>query len=189
MGRERVTTITIPWGSLPVLLDRVQRTDQAPIRLFSQETLKDVPAAYASMQERGPERYFPAWSSGVRFLSIPLWRWAVALLSIGVGVVSERLLGRVLWWGFQTGLRKKLNQGMESLRIDTPYSVVQKVLDEVMRVLRTRSNIDNQSLRARVVQLTSTGPQIEVFAYYRKPGSDYPAFLEEQEKILMRLCA
>lgn len=389
IGRERVTTITVPWGSLQVLLDRVQRPDQAPIWLFSQETLKDVPAAYASMQQRGVERYFPAWSSRVRFLSIPLWRWTLALLSLAAGVIAARILSRVLLWGIQTSLRRKLDQGIRSavlalnwplfgvllavafhigglysltllgrhlwesistivglvsgawlliklsdvvasylryrltlqmhlervtvvaflvilfkiavgmvlvvvlmkqagvdvstviaglgiggialalaaqetlanlfggisvvmrgavrvgdmcniagqmgtveeigmsalrlrtldrtvisipnskvaqaglenfslrdqfwvhpvfkLRFDTPYSVVQKVLEEVMHVLRSRANIDDRSLRARVVQLTSSGPQIEVFAYYRKPGADYPAFLEEQEKILIEI--
>ena len=43
------------------------------------------------------------------------------------------------------------------------------------------------SARARLIQLTPSGPQIEVFAYYRKPGSDFAAFLEDQEKIILEI--
>lgn len=389
IARERVTTITTPWGSLDVVLDRIQRPNEVPIWLFSQATLTNVPAAYASMQPQGLERYVPAWSSRLRFLSVPLWRWALVLVSLAIGLLSAKILTRVLLWGFQRVLRNKLTGGVDSavlalnmpvfgvmlalaihvaarysltllarhlwgsistvvglvsgswllirlsdlvasylrnrltmqmrvervtvvaflvilfkiavgivlvvalmkqagvdvstviaglgiggialalaaqetlanllggisvvmrgavrvgdmcnvggqmgiveeigmsalrlrtldrtvisipnskiaqtglenftlrdqfwvhpvfkLRFDTPYLVVQKVLKDVLQVLNARSNIDKTTVRARVVQLTSSGPQIEVFAYFRKPGADYPAFLEEQEKILIEI--
>lgn len=389
VARERLTSITTPWGVLEIALDRVQRPNEVPIWLFSESTLKDVPAAYASMQPRGVEKYVPAWSTRVRFLSIPLWRWTLALVLLAIAVISATLLTRVLLWTLRTTVRRKLTPGMESavlalnmplfgvmlavaihlgaqysltllarhiwgnvstvvglvsgswlliklsdlvalhlrhrltiqmrlervtviaflvilfkiavgiilvvvllkeagvdvttviaglgiggialalaaqetlanlfggisvvmrgavrvgdmcsvsgqmgvveeigmsalrlrtldrtvisipnakvaqtglenftlrdqfwvhpifmLRFDTPYSVVQKVLKDVLEILHSRPEIEKSSLRARVVQLTSSGPQIEVFAYFRRLGADYPAFLEEQEKILIEI--
>ena len=74
-----------------------------------------------------------------------------------------------------------------TLRFDTPYSVVQKVLEQIVAVLNGHPDVDSSSSRARIIQLTSAGPQIEVFAYYRKPGADYAAFLGEQEQIFLEI--
>ena len=53
--------------------------NQAPVWRFSQETLTRVPSAYASVRHRDIASYFPEWSTRIRFLSIPLWRWASSL--------------------------------------------------------------------------------------------------------------
>jgi MscS family membrane protein len=74
-----------------------------------------------------------------------------------------------------------------TLQFDTSYTSVQTVLAQIVDVLRARSDIDPTSARARLVQLTPTGPQIDVFAYFQKPGSDYAAFLEVQEKVILEI--
>lgn len=74
-----------------------------------------------------------------------------------------------------------------TLRFDTPYSVVAKVLSGMVEVLKGRPDVNPDSARARVINLTNTGPQVEVFAYYRKPGTDYAAFLGEQEQIILAM--
>jgi MscS family membrane protein len=74
-----------------------------------------------------------------------------------------------------------------TLRFDTPHTVTQTVLKEILAVLRSRKDIEPSSARARLIQLTTSGPQIEVFAYFRRPGSDYPQFLAEQEKVILEM--
>jgi MscS family membrane protein len=37
--------------------------------------------------------------------------------------------------------------------------------------------------------LTQAGPQIEVFAYFRRPGADMPDFLEVQEELILKMMA
>ena len=73
------------------------------------------------------------------------------------------------------------------LRFDTPYSVIQRVLSGMLDILKSHPNIDPASARARLINLTNAGPQIEIFAYYRKPGADYAAFLGEQEPVILEM--
>ena len=74
-----------------------------------------------------------------------------------------------------------------TLRFDTTYSVVRKVTEGMLDVLKKRTDIDPPTARVRVIKLTDAGPQVEVSAYYRKAGSDVPAFLEEQEHIILSM--
>lgn len=74
-----------------------------------------------------------------------------------------------------------------TLRFDTTYSVVRKLTEGMLEVLRTRPDIDMRTARVRVINLTNAGPQVEVSAYYRKAGSDVAAFLEEQEQIILAM--
>ncbi|MGB6192863.1 MAG: mechanosensitive ion channel family protein [Terracidiphilus sp.] len=74
-----------------------------------------------------------------------------------------------------------------TLRFDTTYSVVRKLTEGMLDVLKTRPDIDMRTARVRVINLTNAGPQVEVSAYYRKAGSDFAAFLEEQEQIILAM--
>ena len=74
-----------------------------------------------------------------------------------------------------------------TLRFDTPYAVLQIVLEKIERLLLSNPEINKDSARARLINLTASGPQIEVFAYFRRPGADWAVFLEEQEKILLEM--
>jgi MscS family membrane protein len=65
--------------------------------------------------------------------------------------------------------------------------VLKAILDRFIEVLVANSEIDKSSARARLINLTAAGPQIEVFAYFRRPGADSATFLGEQEKILLKM--
>jgi MscS family membrane protein len=74
-----------------------------------------------------------------------------------------------------------------SLQFDTPHDVVRIVLDQIIEILRGHADIDKSSARARLIKLTASGPQIEIFAYYRKPGDDWAAFLVQQEGLVLNV--
>jgi len=100
-SRERVGTVSTPAGPLEVFLDRVERPQEQPIWLFSQETLHRVPGIYASLekkheQPRDMAAYFPDWMSRATFLSIPLWRWAEFLIALGAVLLLASLLTRIV---------------------------------------------------------------------------------------------
>jgi MscS family membrane protein len=72
-----------------------------------------------------------------------------------------------------------------TLRFDTHHEVVKIVLDHIVQKLKSHPNIDKTSARARLIGLTPTGPQIEVFAYFRKQGATWAEFLSEQEELIL----
>jgi MscS family membrane protein len=122
LSRDSVGTVKTPDGDLKVTLDRVERPGQATIWLFSQETLHLVPAAYASLHPTDYEHYFPAWMASVRFLSVPLWRWIVILISLVIMFVAASLLTRAMIWLLTRFLRKRLSPRVEEsiLALKTP---------------------------------------------------------------------
>jgi MscS family membrane protein len=79
-----------------------------------------------------------------------------------------------------------LNQTF-TLRFDTPHSVVKEVLEKIVQLLLAHPEFNKNSARARLINLTPSGPQIEVFAYFRRPGADWAVFLGEQEKIMLQI--
>ena len=114
LSRELVGTVTTPTGELPVILDLVKRPDQPAIWLFSQETLSQVPATYAGMHHTDYADWFPAWTSRVHFLSVPLWRWGLILISFVIVFGAASLLSKALLWLLQRIFEKKLPVGMKS---------------------------------------------------------------------------
>jgi len=79
-----------------------------------------------------------------------------------------------------------LNQ-VFTLRFDTSHKVLKTVLDNVYQILKDYPEIDRDSARARLINLTPTGPQIQIFAYLRRPGMDYATFLAAQEPLLLKI--
>jgi MscS family membrane protein len=74
-----------------------------------------------------------------------------------------------------------------TLRFDTTHSTVLRVLNDITAVLADRPYVDATSAHVRVTRLTPAGPEVEVFAYYKKPGADFNAFLVEQEKVILEM--
>jgi MscS family membrane protein len=72
-----------------------------------------------------------------------------------------------------------------TVRFDTPSSALEAILAKIVTLLKAHANIDASTARARLIQLTPSGPQIEIFAYYRRPGSDFAQFLGDQEQIIL----
>lgn len=116
-SRERVGIVSTPAGPLDVLLDRVERPNEQPIWLFSQETLRRVPEAYASLgtveQRRDLSTYFPAWMARVSFASIPLWRWTAFLLGLFLVLLLASILMHILLWLLRLALHGRMTQSME----------------------------------------------------------------------------
>jgi MscS family membrane protein len=389
ISREKIGTIITPSGSLSILLDRIDRPNESPIWLFSQETLALVPAAYASTQHKDISHYFPQWTSRVRILSVPLWRWGIIAIALLLALVLAKLLARLVLHLLRLPFRHRTVPGLEAttlklngpnfglilallirigadytitalghhywivasvltaaistawllmrlvdigtafavhrlflqnqieritavglvarllkiliviilgiflmtmagvnvsavfaglgiggialalaaqktladlfggisivmrgavrvndyctvagqtgtveeigisalrlrtldrsiisipnskvaemelenftmrdqfwmhqnfiLRFDTPHATVQRVLKDIATVLTSRADIDASTARVRIVQLAPSGPQIEVFAYFKRPGGNYNDFLEEQEKIILEI--
>ena len=50
------------------------------------------------MRHREISSYFPEWSTRIRFLAIPLWRWAGIFIAVGICLLSATLLTRLLVW-------------------------------------------------------------------------------------------
>ena len=389
VSREKVGFVTTPGGKVDILLDRIARPNDTSIWLFSRETLDRVPSAYASTQHQDFSRYFPAWASHVRILSIPLWRWSGFLAFFVLALVLAKLLSRLVRWILRLSFRHRMTRNVDTaitglngptfglmlallqriaggyaitalarhywilcsiltavvsaawmllrltdiftvfithrlllqhrseritllgiltkllkiliviifvvvlltlggvnvsalitglgigglaialaaqktladlfggisivmrgavrvndfctvagktgtveeigisslrlrtldrsvisipnskvaemelenftmrdqfwihqtftLRFDTSHSTVQKVLDDILAILIHRSDVDATTARIRVVRLTPAGPEIEVFAYYDRPGGDYNSFLAEQEKVILEM--
>ena len=77
-------------------MERVQRGDNPPVWLFSQDTLRYVPEFYENMAS-GPEieRRLPGWLNA-KLLSRLLWLWCIALISIPLVLVLGSLFSRLL---------------------------------------------------------------------------------------------
>ncbi len=119
---------------------------------------------------------------------------------IGISALNMRTLDRsmvsipnakvaaVNFENFQLRDRYWLHQ-VFTLRSDTPHDVVKIVLDDVMQMLMSRPEIDKDSARVRLINLTPAGPQIELFAYVRLVDKGWAVFLASQEEIILKTMA
>ncbi len=122
LSRERVGVVKTSQGEIDILLDQVTRPKEPTIWLFSQETLRQVPAAYASIQRKDYGNRLPKWMSSVHLLSVPLWRWALVLFNVLLFLVAAALVTKLLLWLFRIVFRKKLTPHIETavLRLRGP---------------------------------------------------------------------
>jgi len=94
-SRELVGTVKTSRGSVDILLDRVQRPGATPIWLFSAQTLAAIPQISGELQGKGLEQRFPRWMVETRLFSLPLWRWALLLVSQLVILLAAWLIGKL----------------------------------------------------------------------------------------------
>jgi len=122
LSRELVGMIKTKAGDLEVLLDLVARPNATPVWLFSQETLREVPRVYNGLQHKDLASYFPAWTAKVRFLSVPLWRWGLILISVVLLLIAASLVTRALLWLIRTAFRRRPTPRIEEavLRLRGP---------------------------------------------------------------------
>lgn len=113
ISREKVGVVTTPAATFDILLDRIARPNESPIWLFSRETLDRVPSTYASTRHTDFSRYFPAWTSRVRFLSIPLWRWSGGLIFFVLALVLAKLLSSLVRWILRLFFRHRMTRVVE----------------------------------------------------------------------------
>jgi MscS family membrane protein len=106
--RDLVGTVKTDKGSLDIVVERVQRRGEAPIWLFSADTLAGVPKLQSESPIARLEGRFPRWMVETRFFDVPLWRWLLLLASVVVILAVAALLSRLLQWILGPALGKVL---------------------------------------------------------------------------------
>lgn len=86
---------------VPIFMERVRVDDNAPIWVFSAQTVSHIDALYEQYQPAKFERYLPDWLM-MRFFSIALWEFlALALffsLTMGLGWLLSLGAGKLIGW-------------------------------------------------------------------------------------------
>lgn len=117
VSRESIGVAKMPHGDLEIYLDRVERLDQVPVWLFAPETLTKIPEAYAHLEKRDQLDVLPESLRTVDFFGIPLWRWIVIFLGLGLSLLLSSIVARVFLWIFRIALHKgKIQDEEEILR-------------------------------------------------------------------------
>ncbi len=96
MTREKIGVVRTPSGDVDILLDRVQRKQEPAIWLFSADTLKQIPGAYAHLQRQHFARYLPEALRRIEFLGLPLWRWLFIVIAILLAILLSTVVTRLL---------------------------------------------------------------------------------------------
>jgi MscS family membrane protein len=127
-NHELVGVASSPSGKVEVWLDRVQRGDNPPIWLFSQETLRMIPAVYEDF-DTSPEieQHLPSWLKAKPLLSLPLWRLCFALISVPVILLLGSLAARLLK-PFLTFLTGRILGGTEIDRVPSLVAPLRLIL-------------------------------------------------------------
>ena len=94
--KERAGTIQMASKKLDIVLDRVQTRNGPPIWLFSSETLRGVPGAFAEFDTPLLVRMLPQPLVETRILGLALWRWLLGLTGITLALFCASLVTRAL---------------------------------------------------------------------------------------------
>ena len=111
-------------GPLELVLERVTRGRVPPVWLFSRETLKSIPDAFAEVDLVRVDRYLPGFVTGPRMGGVRVLAWVVLLLVVPlcyrlIGVIA-RLLARTaafVWRHVAKSERKLPDRLPGSLRL------------------------------------------------------------------------
>ena len=95
-NRDLLGVIPSVSGDVEIFLDRVQRGKARPLWLFSSESLQEVRRLYDEVEPIWLEQYIPEALRTRRWLSIPLYRWIGALLSLLLILAVASALTRIL---------------------------------------------------------------------------------------------
>ena len=95
-NREIVGTIESAGGDVDVVLERVTRANGAPIWLFSEATLRSVPALYGEITLGFGEGSVPRFLTRTRLLGVRVFEWMAVLLGLPLIYLLTALLNRLL---------------------------------------------------------------------------------------------
>jgi MscS family membrane protein len=107
-SRDLVGTVKTSEGELDIVVERVQRRGEAPIWLFSSNTLAQIPRVSEEFSQLTFEQKFPRWMVETRLFSVPIGRWLLAVVAIVVMLAIAGLLSRLLHWLLGPALGKIL---------------------------------------------------------------------------------
>src|SRR5512143_2087779 len=105
-NRERIGVVKTGSGSHEIFLDRTQRGKEAPIWLFSADTLKWVPRVHGELHVGWIERHISGTFLETRFLGQPLWRLFGIILALPLAFAIARVATRLLLPVMQASLRR-----------------------------------------------------------------------------------
>lgn len=74
-----------------------------------------------------------------------------------------------------------------TLRADTSHDTLKKLLKQINQLATAHPGSNGTTARARLIDLTPTGPQIEVYAYFQKPATDSETFLLQREELILKI--
>jgi MscS family membrane protein len=125
IGQERVGIAKTSSRQLEIFLDRIQRGREAPIWLFSADSLRRIPELYEELQAHWIEALLPGWLVALELLGTPLWQWIAFLLAIPLAVglawplnrLLHPLLDRLLRWLPQESEERLLRRLSRPLRL------------------------------------------------------------------------
>lgn len=116
-SRERIGVVKSESGDVEILLDHVQRGKENPLWLFSSATLREIPGLYEEVTPLWIEQYVPEKLQAIRWLSIPLYRWIILILSIPLIFGLAALFARILALLLRPLLRRLTPEGDERSRL------------------------------------------------------------------------
>jgi MscS family membrane protein len=124
--KERIGTVETSSGSLDIILERVQRGDNAPIWIFSAATLAKIPETHQEMGTRGIDAYLPKFLVNTWFLWFPLRHWLGFLLVIPLIFFLSTLLTRLMTFLFLLYSRRKFQEqgGQWLTRLTGPIRIL-----------------------------------------------------------------
>lgn len=124
--REKIGVAKTQKGDLDVLLDRVQRKQEAPIWLFASETLTKIPEAYAHLHPFDLSNYLPESLRKIQFFGLPLWRLLAIFFGLALAVLLSSLVTRIFLWIFQALLSKRKVQNEEEVlrKLKSPVRIL-----------------------------------------------------------------
>ncbi len=94
---DQVGTVKSGTVTLDIMLERVQRTGELPIWLFSAATLKGIPAVYEEIRPAWVERFLSKPFREIRFLGLALWQWIGLPVALALVMGFAWLLSRGLF--------------------------------------------------------------------------------------------
>lgn len=95
-NQELVGAIEFAAGPVEVLLDRVERQKEAPVWLFSNQTLESIPALHEEVTVGWGEEVLPRFLTHTRLGGVLLSEWIGILLGLPFFYIVTVLLNRIL---------------------------------------------------------------------------------------------
>ena len=67
------------------------------------------------------------------------------------------------------------------------HDTLKKLLKQINHLLTPHPGSNGATARARLIDLTPTGPQIEVYAYFQKSDTDWESLLSQREELILKI--